>query len=62
MGALNNSKGMDPTAVALYLGEKMPAKRPFAEPSRTDHLFIAHFKPEVKKIKIVATDRFEKNL
>lgn len=60
MGTLTNSKGLDPTAVALYKGDRLPARRPFAEPSRTDHLFVAHFKPEVKKIRIVATDRFGK--
>jgi hypothetical protein len=58
MGPLQNSKGFDPTAVSLYKGDKLPAKRPFAEPSRTDHLFVAHFKPGVKNIKVVATDRF----
>lgn len=60
MGTLSNSKGMDPTAVALYKGTKLPARRPFAEPSRTDHLFVGHFKPGVKKVRIVATDRFGK--
>jgi hypothetical protein len=57
-GTLPNSQGLDPTALALYKGDKLPAKRPFAEPSQTDHLFVGHFKPEVKKIRVLATDRF----
>jgi hypothetical protein len=58
MGALESIMGFDPLAVRLYKGDKMPAKRSFAEPSRTEHLFMAHFNPEVKKVKVVATDRF----
>jgi hypothetical protein len=58
MGILQNSQGLDPTATALYQGESLPTRRPFAEPTRTDHLFVGHFKPEVKKIRVVATDRF----
>ena len=52
--------GFDPEAVRLYLGDKLPASRPFAEPSRTDHLFMAHCDPNIKSIKVVATDRFGK--
>lgn len=50
--------GFDPEAVRLYLGDKLPASRPFAEPSRTDHLFMVHCEPSVKKVKVVVTDRF----
>jgi hypothetical protein len=32
--------------------------RTFAEPKKTDHLFVAHFEPAVKKVKVVVTDRF----
>ncbi|MGV3502097.1 MAG: calcineurin-like phosphoesterase C-terminal domain-containing protein [Adhaeribacter sp.] len=57
-GALSNSTGLDPLAVKLYKGDKLPERRTFAEPGRTDHLFVTHFPPEVKKIRLVATDRF----
>jgi hypothetical protein len=36
----------------------LPKGRTFAEPIRTEHLFVAHFKPEVQTLKVVATDRF----
>ncbi|WP_181308656.1 calcineurin-like phosphoesterase family protein [Rufibacter sp. XAAS-G3-1] len=58
MGTLQSTKGFDPEAVRTMQGEKLPARRAFAEPSRTEHLFMAHFGPEVKKIRVVATDRF----
>ncbi|MBE7179419.1 MAG: calcineurin-like phosphoesterase C-terminal domain-containing protein, partial [Mucilaginibacter polytrichastri] len=58
MGAPENQKGYDPQAVKLYKGEDMPKKRPFAEPSETDHLFMAHFDPKVKKVQVIVTDRF----
>lgn len=50
--------GFDPEAVRLYLGDKLPVGRPFAEPSRTDHLFMVHCDPSVKNIKVKVTDRF----
>jgi len=58
MGILENTKGLDPTALTLFKGKALPARRPFVEPTKTDHLFATHFKPEVKIIKVVATDRF----
>nr|WP_121269404.1 calcineurin-like phosphoesterase family protein [Pedobacter schmidteae] len=58
MGALEQQKGYDPLAVQLYKGDKMPVTRSFAEPRKMDHLFMAHFSPSVKSVKVVATDRF----
>lgn len=58
MGALEQQKGYDPLSVTLYKGDTLPAGRTFPEPSKTDHLFIAHFEPSVKKVKVIATDRF----
>ncbi|TCD27092.1 metallophosphoesterase [Pedobacter psychrodurus] len=58
MGPLEQQKGYDPLSVSLYKGDKLPAGRTFPEPSKTDHLFVAHFEPSIKKIKVVATDRF----
>jgi len=58
MGALEQTKGYDPLAVQLYKGDKLPVTRSFAEPKKMDHLFMAHFNPEVKSVKVIATDRF----
>jgi hypothetical protein len=57
-GILQQTKGFDPLAVALYKGEELPKGRKFVEPNSTEHLFMAHFEPTVKTIKVVATDRF----
>jgi hypothetical protein len=58
MGVLAQQDGFDPLAIRLYKGDKLPNPRPFVEPRSTDHLFMAHFEPSVKKVKVVATDRF----
>ncbi|MGM9476020.1 calcineurin-like phosphoesterase C-terminal domain-containing protein [Pedobacter sp. GSP4] len=58
MGKLEQEKGYDPLSVTLYKGDKLPAGRAFPEPSKTDHLFVAHFEPAVKQVKVVVTDRF----
>lgn len=50
--------GFDPEAVRLYQGDKLPVTRSFAEPRKTDHLFMVHCGPEVKSVKVVVTDRF----
>ncbi|MES2829578.1 MAG: calcineurin-like phosphoesterase family protein [Bacteroidota bacterium] len=58
MGSLAQQTGNDPVAVKLN-SEGKPAKgRAFPKPTQTDHLFMAHFKPEVKDVKIMVTDRF----
>jgi hypothetical protein len=57
-GALEQQKGYDPLAVELYKGDKLPVTRSFAEPKKMDHLFMAHCDATVKKVKVVATDRF----
>jgi len=51
-------KGFDPEAVRLYKGDKLPVERPFAEPKRTEHLFLAHCSAAVHEVKVVATDPF----
>lgn len=58
MGLLSQEKGYDPDAVKTMKGPSLPKSRGFAEPKLTDHIFVAHFEPSVKKIKVVATDRF----
>ncbi|RYY36649.1 MAG: metallophosphoesterase, partial [Sphingobacteriaceae bacterium] len=60
MGALTRQTGLDPLTVTLYKGDTLPEPRHFVEPVQTDHLFVAHFGPEVKRVKITATDRFGK--
>ncbi|MES2417697.1 MAG: calcineurin-like phosphoesterase family protein [Bacteroidota bacterium] len=60
MGPLTQEKGFDPLAVTLFKGDKLPMGRTFAEPKKTDHLFVAHFEPTVKKVKVVVTDRFDR--
>jgi hypothetical protein len=57
-GKLEQQTGFDPLSITLYKGETMPAGRHFVEPHDTDHLFVAHFDPSVKKVKVIATDRF----
>lgn len=57
-GILKNEPGMDPMAVKLYLGDKLPAGRTFPEPKTTDHIFAAQLDSNVKSVKVVATDRF----
>ncbi|RYG21820.1 MAG: metallophosphoesterase [Chitinophagaceae bacterium] len=56
--AMEKQIGFDPEAVRLYKGDKLPLGRTFPEPSRTDHLFMVHCEPSVKKVKVVVTDRF----
>ncbi|ETZ20063.1 calcineurin-like phosphoesterase C-terminal domain-containing protein [Pedobacter sp. V48] len=58
MGLLEQLKGYDPKAVELYKGDKLPVGRTFAEPRKTEHLFIAHFSASVKKVTVDVTDRF----
>jgi hypothetical protein len=58
VGEMELTKGFDPEAVRLYKGNQLPKGRPFAEPTKTEHLFLARFDSGVKQIKVVATDRF----
>ncbi|RVU02872.1 metallophosphoesterase [Mucilaginibacter limnophilus] len=58
MGELPKEAGFDPLAVTLYKGDTLPEPRHFVEPVQTNHLFVAHFKPGVKKVTVTATDRF----
>jgi hypothetical protein len=58
IGNMNQFTGYDPQTITLMKGDKLPVKRPFAEPSLTDHLFLGNV-PEGSKIATVkATDRF----
>lgn len=57
-GELKSETGFDPLSVLLYKGDDMPAGRHFVEPNGTDHLFVTYFDSSVKKVKVIATDRF----
>jgi hypothetical protein len=57
---LQQVKGFDPVAVALYQGPELPKPRGFAEPKKTDHLFDGVIPASAKNIKVIATDRFGK--
>ena len=60
MGTLAQQTGADPEAIRLN-GLGKPSKgRAFTKPTQTEHLFMAHFKPGVKKVTVTATDRFGK--
>jgi hypothetical protein len=58
MGEMEPQKGYDPLSVQLYKGDKLPLRRKFPEPRKTEHLFVAHFSPLVKMVKVEVTDRF----
>lgn len=58
MGALQQQTGADPDAVRFNAKGKPAKGRAFTKPTQTDHLFMAHFTPGVKAIKVTATDRF----
>lgn len=54
---VRNIKTTDPLSTALHLGEKLPERRPWAEPAVTDHMFF--FEPsEMDNITIEVTDGF----
>ena len=55
---MEQQTGYDPLSVTLYKGDKLPTGRTFPEPTQIDHLFIAHFSPNVKSVKVEVTDRF----
>ncbi|HTN19680.1 MAG TPA: calcineurin-like phosphoesterase family protein [Pelobium sp.] len=58
MGELAQQTGFDPLSVKLYKGDQLPVGRNFPEPAQNNHLFMAHFKPEVKRVTVTVTDRF----
>ncbi|NLI46592.1 MAG: hypothetical protein GX414_05735 [Acidobacteria bacterium] len=55
-GEMTRRTGCDPLAVELYMGDDRPAKHPWVEPTRTDHLF--YFKPPAgsRRVVVEATD------
>jgi hypothetical protein len=57
-GALEQSPGKDPLALATLQGPDLPKPRGFAEPKTTDHLFKSLLPAGAREIKVSATDRF----
>jgi len=57
-GSMEQQRGVDPKATALYAGEEQPEKHPWVEPVPTDHLFSAPFNPDANRVRVEATDRF----
>jgi hypothetical protein len=55
-GEMARRTGRDPLAVELYSGDDRPAKHPWVEPTRTDHLF--YFRPPAgtRQVMVEATD------
>lgn len=57
-GEMHQQTALDPMAVQLQAGEKLPAKHKWVDPTLTDHLFFAKPSKNAKEIRIEVTDRF----
>lgn len=57
-GNANRVIELDPWAIELYLGDKLPEKHKWVEPVLTDHLFSCIPSSTAKQIKVKVTDRF----
>ena len=57
-GPMEQRVSLDPWAVELYEGEKLPKKHKFVDPTLTDHLFYAKPSAVAKEVTVKATDRF----
>ena len=57
-GQMHQQVGLDPMAVTLQAGDKLPAKHKWVDPTLTDHLFFARPSKDAKEIRIEVTDRF----
>jgi hypothetical protein len=52
--------GVDPLVESLYAGEEQPDKHTWVEPQPTDHLFAAAPDTADTRIRVEATDRFDR--
>ena len=59
-GKMDRHVGLDPQARALYEGEDQPEKHPWVEPQPTAHLYSAPFNGDANRIRVEATDRFDR--
>jgi hypothetical protein len=59
-GKMERTPGVDPLTERLYAGENTPDKHPWVEPQPTDHLYTAPYNPDAGRIRVEATDRFDR--
>jgi hypothetical protein len=59
-GEMERAPGVDPLTERLYAGEDVPDKHPWVDPQPTDHLFTAPYNPDANRIRVEATDRFDR--
>ena len=59
-GEMTPTRGLDPLARSLYAGDTQPDKYDWVEPQPTDHLFTAPYNPDADRIRVEATDRFDR--
>jgi hypothetical protein len=52
--------GTDPLSQRLCEGPNKPEKNSWADPRPTGHLFYAPFNPDANRLRVEATDRFER--
>lgn len=59
-GKMERRTGVDPLTAELYAGNDQPEKHTWIAPQPTDHLFYAPFNPDANRIRVEATDRFDR--
>lgn len=59
-GKMEQTRGVAPRARTLYAGDARPEKHDWVEPQPTDHLFAAPYNPDAARIRVEATDRFDR--
>ncbi|MFB6249638.1 MAG: calcineurin-like phosphoesterase C-terminal domain-containing protein [Salinibacter sp.] len=59
-GEMKQAPGVDPLTERLYAGEEKPDKHTWVDPQPTDHLFTAPYNPDATRIRVEATDRFDR--
>jgi hypothetical protein len=59
-GSLKQVEGFDPQAYATLLGPDLPKPRGFAEPRKTEHMFVASIPSQSREVRVSCTDRFGK--
>lgn len=55
-GLMSQRRGLDPMAVKLHRGPDLPARRPWVDPIRTNHLFFAAASPTARSWRVEAVD------
>jgi len=59
-GVMDPQTGTDPLTERLYAGDDQPEKHNWVEPQPTAHLFSAPYNPDADRIRVEATDRFDR--